>query len=150
MIPLRIAYLDEDYQGLPESQKAVIQAQLPDYFQRHLGQDLTVFLAEENGEIAAVAFLLITEMPANPHTITGRYGTMLNVYTKPPFRRRGIAETLLRQAIGEGRARSLSYLELDATQAGLPLYRKLNFTEEVSRYTGMIYPLAAKTAQNEQ
>lgn len=46
-------------------------------------------------------FLLITEKPANPSFVSGRTGTVLNVYTKPEYRRLGIARSLMRELLAE-------------------------------------------------
>lgn len=141
LIDMRIAYLTEDYQTLAAEQADAIRAQLPGYFAGHLNRDLIAYAAKDEKKIAASAFLHITEMPANPAVLTGKFGVMLNVYTRPEYRRMGIAKQLLTMAIEDGRRLSLSYISLDATQDGLPLYRKLKFTEIKPRYTGMILKL---------
>ncbi|MCI9582384.1 N-acetyltransferase [Clostridiaceae bacterium] len=141
LIDMRIAYLTEDYQTLSAEQADAIRAQLPGYLRGHLNRDLIAYVAKHEREIVASAFLHITEMPANPAVLTGKFGVMLNVYTKPGYRRMGTANQLLNMAIEDGRELSLSYISLEATQDGLPLYRKLNFTEINSRYTGMILKL---------
>lgn len=141
LIDLRIAYLTEDYGSLSSRQEQAIRSQLPDYFNCHLNRDLTVYVAEENGEPVATVFLLTVEMPANPSVITGKYGTILNVYTKPDYRRKGISRRLLTMAIHDAEKNGLSFLELDSTQAGLPLYDSLGFLPKTSRYTPLTYPL---------
>jgi len=136
---IRTAYLSEEHKGLSEEQARAIKAQLPDYFNRHLGRDLLVFVCEDGDKIVSSVFLLITEKPAHPHIITGLTGTVLNVYTLPEYRRRGLAGSLLEMAIEEARRRELSFLELKATKAGFSLYRKLGFVINESEYTPMKY-----------
>lgn len=141
LIDMRNAYLTEDYQTLAAEQADAIRAQLPGYLRGHLNRDLIAYAARNEREMAACAFPHITEMPANPAVLTGKFGVMLNVYTRPAYRRMGIATHLLNMAIEDGRELSLSYISLEATQDGLPLYRKLHFTEMKSRYTAMILKL---------
>ena len=61
----------------------------------------------------------------------------MNVYTLPGHRRRGYASALVERIIADARQMELSYLELKATEDGLPLYQKLGFLEEASDYTAM-------------
>lgn len=144
LIEMRIAYLTEDYHSLTLHQQQAIRGQLPEYFAGHLNKDLIVFVAREEKTIVATAFLLVTHMPANPGAITGRFGTMLNVYTKPEYRRQGISRKLVSMALEYARKEQLSYVELDSTNDGLALYKSLEFQEKVSRYTPMVYKLLEK------
>lgn len=137
LISLRLAYLRTDYAALSPEQEQQIAAQLREYFPAHLGRDCFVYLAEEQGGTAACAFLLVSEKPANPSFPTGKIGTLMNVYTLPGHRRRGYASALVERIIADARQMELSYLELKATEDGLPLYQKLGFLEEASDYTAM-------------
>jgi len=137
LVQLRMDYLTEDRGLLPETEQAAVAAQLNEYFPKHIGDDFVAYLAETDGSIAAAAFLVIAEKPANPAFITGKTGTLLNVLTYPPYRRQGIATELLKRLVAEARARGLSYIELSATEAGKPLYEKLGFAVKQSRYTEM-------------
>lgn len=88
---LRLAYLQEDYGKLNEDEIEIIRRDLPGYFKRNLNQTLFCYLIRDKKEIAACAFLLVIEKPISPAFITGRTGTVLNVYTNPRYRRRGLA-----------------------------------------------------------
>lgn len=141
LVDLRLAYLCEDFPNQTVKQSQMIKDQLPDYFHRRLGNDLLVFVCEEDARIVSTVFLLITEKPANPNFPTGLTGTVLNVYTLPQYRKRGYATRLMELAIREAGLQNLSYLELKATKAGLPLYRKLGFISEESKNQSMRYPV---------
>jgi len=142
LIRLRMDYLAEDRGALPEAAQSAVAAQLREYFPRHMGSGFVAWLAEADGGVAAVAFLAIAEMPANPSFITGKTGTVLNVLTYPQYRRQGVATQLIERLIEEGRAQKLSYIKLSATEAGKPLYEKLGFMAEQSHYTEMKLRLA--------
>ena len=139
LIDMRLAFLSEDYGGLTIEQTDAIAAQLPDYFKGHLNRDLLVYVCEDNASIVSTVFLLVTEKPANPSYLTGTTGTILNVYTLPQCRKRGIAGTLMKMAMHEAKRRKLSYLELKATQAGSSLYHELGFVPEKSENIPMKY-----------
>lgn len=85
--------------------------------------------------------MLIVEKPANPSFITGKTGTLLNVFTKPEFRRKGIANKLLNMAIEDAKNMDLSFIDLHATKEGYPLYLKNGFGEEKSEYVPMKYKI---------
>lgn len=141
LITMRLSYLSEDHHGLSEDQTDAIKVQLTDYFNEHLGKDLFVYVSEENDQIVSTVFMLVVEKPANPSFLTGKTGTILNVFTKPNYRRRGIAGTLMKMAIENAKQMKLSSLELKATSGGLSLYNKLGFNPEASKYTNMKYIL---------
>lgn len=141
LVDLRLAYLREDFPSQTAKISSMIQEQLPDYFYRRLGNDLLVFVCDEDARIVSTVFLLITEKPANPNFPTGLTGTVLNVYTLPQYRKRGYATRLMELVIRESNLQNLSYLELKATQTGLPLYRKLGFISEESKNQSMRYPV---------
>ncbi len=101
---LRIAYLKEDYGKLDE----------------------------EN--ITACAFLLVVEKPMSPAFITGKTGTVLNVYTKPSYRHRGYAKKIMEKLLSDAVEKKLSVVELKSTEDGYYLYKSVGFTDEVSKY----------------
>jgi len=57
----------------------------------------------------------------------GRHGVIVNVFTEPEGRRRGVAEMLLRRIIEWSRAERLDRLVLHASEEGRALYERLGF-----------------------
>ncbi len=139
LIQLRLAYIAEDFGELSEVEEQALKAVLPQYFQIHLNRDMEGFLAVEKNDIIGIAMLVIIEKPANPRFITGKTGTVLNVYVKPENRRQGIGTRLISLLIDFAEQQQLDYIELKATKDGYPLYEKLGFMEEKSHYIPMRY-----------
>lgn len=137
LIEIRLAYLKENHIGLTDVQCKEIASQFPQYFDRHLNKDLIAYICEMNDKIISSVFLHIISMPANPSTITGKNGILLNVYTEPASRKKGIATKLLSSAIADARQMNLSFIELDATDCGYPVYEKIGFIPVKSNYTHM-------------
>ena len=137
LIQLRLGYMHETHGELEEAVFDKIAEMSKGYFQEHLNRDCVVYLAEEDGIAAGCVFFLLINKPASPLFITGKTGTLMNVYTLPQFRRRGIGEALVNMAIEDGKAWDLSYIELRATECGYPLYKKLKFIEDKSIYMSM-------------
>ncbi len=100
LVQMRLTYLAEDHGSLSDDQIIKIRSSLPDYFRTHLNKDLIVYVTRES-DIVSCAFLLIQKKPANPSFINGRTGTLLNVYTKPTYRKQGLAKRLLKQLISD-------------------------------------------------
>ncbi len=117
----------------------MISASLPTYFHNHLNKDLFAFICRTDTTIAGCCFLYVSEKPANPSFINGKTGTVLNVYTRPQFRRKGIARELIKMLLSESEKMHLDFVELKSTDAGYNLYKSLGFDDVVSKYHNMKY-----------
>ena len=137
LIRLRIAYMADDFGSVSEEERSGMEKQLPDYFERKLGSELIAFVAKDEGRIVSVAYLHIIEMPANSILLNGLYGEVLNVYTEPEFRGKGLCTKLMNNLIEYGKIRGLGRIDLSATKEGYPIYEKLGYTEKEHRYTDM-------------
>lgn len=107
------------------------------FFRDHIDKNISVYFAFDGGEAVATALLEIHEGLPKPVCPKGLTGTVLNVYTRPGYRRRGIAKTLMGLIMREAGERGLEFLELEATEMGRPLYLALGFTERKVRFTPM-------------
>jgi GNAT superfamily N-acetyltransferase len=85
------------------------------------------WLASIGNSLVAGGAVIISPWPAHPYDLECRRATILNVYTYPQFRRRGIARRLMQTMIdwcaGEGFAR----VALHASDDGRHLYESLGF-----------------------
>ena len=105
------------------------RARTLEYMTDHIEtDDLLVYLAVEDGEIVSSCMASLYRTPPVPSCRTGRTAELLNVYTKQEFRRRGIAEQLIRMLFTQLQARGVEKVLLDYTEDGLPLYQKLGFS----------------------
>ncbi len=134
---LRLEYLKEDHGKLSKSDIEIIRRDLPDYFKKNLNQNIFCYLIREKEEVAACAFLLVVEKPMSPEFITGRTGTVLNVYTKPQYRHKGYAKGIMNKLLSDAEEKNLSVVELKSTENGYHLYQSVGFADEVSKYHSM-------------
>lgn len=141
LIERRTDYISADFGTISPETEDRIRNSLPGYFARHLDRDLFVFTARENGVIVSTAMLLVVEKPCNPDFINGKVGEVLNVYTMPEYRRRGIARRLIEQLMEFARKQNLDFIALSATEDGYPMYKQLGFAEHHSKYTEMRYKI---------
>lgn len=131
---LRLAYLQEDCGKLSEDDVKKIRRDLPNYFKKNLNRNIFCYLMKDKEQIIACAFLLLVEKPMSPAFITGRTGTVLNVYTKPTYRRKGYAKMLMKKLLSDAVEKNLSVVELKSTEDGYHLYKSIGFTDDMSKY----------------
>lgn len=136
LVQMRLDYLTEDYGGLTEIQSEKIRNQLPMYYHNHLNKDLFVYVVRFE-KIISCSFLLVSQKPANPSFINGMTGTVLNVYTKPEFRKKGIAGKIMEFLIFDAKKMKLDFIELKATDDGYNLYKSVGFEDSFSEYHNM-------------
>ncbi len=139
LIELRIEYLLEDYGDLSEDRLTIITNNLQSYFKYHLNKDLFAFVCRDTDRIVSCCFLCVSEKPPNPTFINGKTGTILNVYTKPEYRKNGIAGKLIKMLLDESEKTGLDYVELKATESGYNLYKSIGFEDVISKYHNMKY-----------
>ena len=73
----------------------------------------------------------------SPAFITGRTGTVLNVYTKPQYRHKGYAKEIMNRLLSDAVEKNLSVVELKSTEDGYRLYHSVGFVDEFSKYHSM-------------
>lgn len=134
---LRIAYLNEDLGVISDENLELMKSTLPSYYTKHLNKDLMVYVAKDGEKIVSCAFLLIVEKPMSPSFITGKTGTVLNVYTKPDYRKKGYAKKLMTMMLEDTKAEGVSIVELKATEDGYSLYKSVGFEDVVAKYHNM-------------
>ena len=84
-----------------------------------------VFDGEEVVGTGAVSFYKVMPTYHNP---SGKKAYIMNMYTRPDYRRRGIARRVLELLTAEAEMRQIDAVTLEATAAGRPLYEAFGFT----------------------
>lgn len=85
------------------------------------------WLMEEDGRVVSGLGMMVIEWPPHPLHLEPLRGYILNVYTEPSHRGRGLAKQLTQHAMEEAKRRRLNLTILHATHLGKPLYEKLGF-----------------------
>jgi GNAT superfamily N-acetyltransferase len=87
------------------------------------------WLAEADaGEVVAGGAIMVVPWPANPKDRKQQRAFLLNVFTEPVYRRRGIARLLVQTIVDWCRDQGFGSVFLHASEAGRPLYQSLGFT----------------------
>jgi len=94
------------------------------------------FVLMDNETPAAAVGLMTIEWPPHPaHPTDASRGYVLNVYVEQPYRRQGLASSLMKLAEAEFARRGVRFAVLHGTQAGKPVYEKLGWgaTSEMAK-----------------
>jgi GNAT superfamily N-acetyltransferase len=89
--------------------------------------DYLAWLAVSNDIVVAGAGLWLMDWPAHMVGSSARRGNILNVYTEPEFRHRGLARWLVEAAIHWCKLHQVDFVILHASQQGRKLYESLGF-----------------------
>ena len=63
------------------------------------------------------------------HNPSGKKAYIMNMYTKPEYRRKGIAIKTLDLLVSDAKAKGITAISLEATAMGQPLYEKYGFVK---------------------
>ena len=91
------------------------------------GEYLAWLAVAEDDAVVAGAGLWLMDWPPHMVGTSLRRGNILNVYTEPDFRRRGLARKLTEAAMQWCRSEGIDYVILHASDEGRPLYESLGF-----------------------
>ena len=79
------------------------------------------------GRVAGGGGVLLCPWPANPKDPCTERAMILNVYTEPEFRKRGIARQIMLAILAWVKEHGLNAVNLHASDEGRRLYEKLGF-----------------------
>ena len=101
---------------------------LAGFFHRALSNDTYIcWLAADGDRIIGLGGMSIREHPGNFKNPSGKVGYLMNMYTAPSYRRRGICSALVQRLIETGTGMGIRAFELHATNEGEPVYQKQGF-----------------------
>jgi len=131
LVDYRIRFLNELHKHQENDETKLVRKSLLEYFTKAIPSgDFIAWVAECDGRVVATSGMVVWQKPAIYGGVeSGRLGYVLNFYTLPEARRRGIATRLLNELIREARSLGLKYLHLHASKDGEPIYRKAGFVE---------------------
>jgi len=128
LVEYRMRFLRE-LQGPPiPGQEADVKSQLTHYFESALADgSFIAWMAELDGNPIGFGGMVIQRIPAHFHLINGLQGYILNMYTLPEHRKKGIGAEILNQLVIRGRELGLTRIYLNSTRAGMEVYKRRGF-----------------------
>ncbi len=112
----------------PQSVTDLLRKQLSDYFFISAQEGTCIsIIATCNGEVAGIGSVHIRNMPGNYKNLSGKWGYIMNMYTLPTYRRKGICKGILSTLVEEASKLGVTAFELHATKDGEMVYRDNGF-----------------------
>ena len=98
------------------------------YYQRALRDGThTAYLVYDGDRLVGAGGVSYFEVLPTYHNPTGQKAYIMNMYTDPACRRRGVARRTLDLLVRDARGRGVTALSLDAPAMGRPLYEAYGF-----------------------
>ena len=91
-----------------------------------------VAVVEDESEIVATGGMSFFYRAPNFGSLDGRDGYLLNMYTKPEWRGKGVATEIVKCILEHAQSIQLKVVRLHASNAGRPVYEKLGFIRQES------------------
>ncbi|MEK5186753.1 GNAT family N-acetyltransferase [Solibacillus sp. FSL R5-0449] len=126
LIDLRKRLLVEEGQTVSSN----IDEQLRSFFDKQLNSNQFVqWIIEEEKRAIATGGIQFISFPPSYSNPTGIRGYILNMYTVPESRGRGLAKQLVERLLAEAQERNVHHIFLISSPMGKPLYKKIGFKE---------------------
>ena len=99
-----------------------------EFFRTHLADGSFIsYIAWAGDNAAACSGLSLQVHPPTYENPSGRHGYITNMYTRPEWRKRGIAKMLVDKLVEAAKAAGCAQLFLNASPMGRPLYIRYGF-----------------------
>ena len=110
-----------------------VEVESRNYYKKalHDGSHEAVLVKDGDSIIGAGGISYYEVMPTY-HNPSGKKAYIMNMYTKPEYRRQGIAYKTLDILVKDARSRGITQISLEATEMGRPLYEKYGFSQMTS------------------
>ena len=109
---------------------SVVKEESHRYYQDSLTNDTHVaYLVFDDNEFVGAGGISFFKVMPTYHNPTGQKAYIMNMYTKPEYRRNGIAYKTLDLLIAEAKRKNITSISLEATDMGRPLYEKYGFVK---------------------
>ncbi len=109
---------------------SVVEKESFRYYQKALNNNEHIaYLVFDDNLIVGTGGVSFYNVMPTYHNTTGEKAFIMNMYTHPEYRRRGIAYKTLELLVSEAKARGINHISLEATEIGRPLYEKFGFVQ---------------------
>jgi len=109
---------------------SVVEKESYAYYKRALEcGDHIAYLVYDNGIFIGAGGVSFYQVMPTYHNPTGEKAYIMNMYTAPEYRRKGIAFHTLDLLVKEAKKLGVSQITLEATEMGCPLYERYGFVK---------------------
>lgn len=124
---LRFDLLKELDEILSDTDLIELEKSTKNFFLSNINKTLICYGIVEDNEIIAIASLCLFKRIPYPENLKGKEGYILNVYTCPDYRKKGLAKLLLKEIITYANNHNIKKLWLNSSEYGKSLYSSLGF-----------------------
>lgn len=125
---LRIEFLEEYWGRQEDALRQNLQDKLKAYFTHAVSEGSYIsYMAKKEKEWIGIGGMVLREQPGGFKIPNGKIAYIMNMYTRPEYRKQGVAKHILQLLMNEAKTLSCEALELHATQEGEPVYQKAGF-----------------------
>jgi ribosomal protein S18 acetylase RimI-like enzyme len=129
IIRLRLELFKELGEVQSEQEEALVTTATKKYLEESLSNNEFIsFLALSNNNVISVSGMVLFKRPPYLDNLKGLEAYILNMYTIPQYRGKGLARKLLENCIEECKKIGVKRIWLHASEDGIPLYKKMGFT----------------------
>ena len=124
----RVMVLKAANQLNDDADLSLIERESNEYYSNCFMNDSHVaYLVFINDELVGTGGICFYQVMPTYHNPSGTKAYIMNMFTKPEYRRHGIAGKTLHLLIEEAKARGIQHISLEATETGKLLYEKYGF-----------------------
>ncbi len=119
----RLDYLTEMQGERDAAYMQILEKELTDYFQEHMAAgNFLALVAESEGTILGYGAMVLRRIPGDLNKASYLEGDILNMYTLPEYRRKGVGSLILEGLLNLAREQGLSKVALHtSSRRGTPL-----------------------------
>ncbi|MGG4043280.1 GNAT family N-acetyltransferase [Bacillus smithii] len=129
IVRLRLELFKELGEVRSEQEEALVITATKEYLEEALtNNEFISYLALLNDHVISVSGMVLFKRPPYLENLKGLEAYILNMYTIPQYRGKGIARSLLEKLIEECKKTGVRRIWLHASDDGKPLYTKMGFT----------------------
>lgn len=128
LIDLRFQFQKELSGEVPEEIGSVLYKSLKQYFEESISDGSYIcYIAKSEDKVVGVGGAAFRQQPGSVRNPSGKMVYIMNMFTAPDFRRKGISTKILNLLMEDAKQKGISMFELHATKEGEPVYIKNGF-----------------------
>ncbi|MBN1822142.1 MAG: GNAT family N-acetyltransferase [Prolixibacteraceae bacterium] len=138
LVNYRLVYLKE-LQAKIDPPTEALRTELEKYFTKAIAENRFIaFIAESEGKALGFGGMVIKEIPGDFVKSSYLEGDILNMFTVPEARRKGVSSLILDRLIKEAKKMGISKVALHTSKDGEKLYRNFGFSEPRFPYLELV------------
>ena len=130
LVGMRMAMREEREEAPCPIDPTEFETKTREYFRTHVPDGRFIaWLAAEDGRVIATSGMCVYDVPPTYGNPKGRIAYLVNMYTLPEHRGRGIASKLVQLLVDEARKLGCGRVTLNTSKAGKHVYENYGFAD---------------------